>query len=102
MAHTEDMTIDEVVGTRVHMAMFTRRVRQTQLSSEIGITQSTLSKKIHGQRPWTLDELAAAARALGVPLADLIPSLEELPQEDSNFQPFDYRFRDDSPFALAA
>lgn len=75
--------LDIEVGETVHRLMFRRRITQTKLCKSMNMTQSTLSKKLHGERKWTLDDVYAAAAALNVPIEELLPRL------DSNQQPSD-------------
>lgn len=70
-AATVDSTVDEQIGARVHSEMWQRRVTQTALAKSLGVDQSTISKKLRGERPWFAAEVATAARTLGVTVADL-------------------------------
>ena len=80
-----------MIGERVHRTMFRKRVPATQLARKMGISQSTMSKKLHGDRPWTPDDIYKAAYFLGVDPQDFMPALEEwLPHLDSNQKPFGY------------
>lgn len=86
MGYLVPMTnLDIEVGEAVHRLMFRRRITQTSLCKSMGMTQSTLSKKLHGERKWTLEDVYSAASALNVPLDELLPRL------DSNQQPSDYK-----------
>ncbi len=92
------MTTDQLIGERVHQIMFRRRVKQTQLCQRMGISQSTLSNKLHGKRPWTSDEVYLAAYLLKVPVGDILPPINEvLPHLDSNQKPFGKRSDADAP-----
>ena len=72
--YSEGMTnLDTVVGRNIHARMWDARITQTKAAPAIGVTQSALSKKLRGERPWTLDELYAAARVLGCTVDDLLP-----------------------------
>jgi transcriptional regulator with XRE-family HTH domain len=66
---------DEAFGRTVHMVMFDKRVTQSQLAQQIGVDQSTLSKKLRGKRSWTLDEMISVADALRVDARDLLSSM---------------------------
>jgi transcriptional regulator with XRE-family HTH domain len=79
------MSIDAMVGETLHMRMWQKKVPQTRLADRLGISQSTLSKKLRGQVKWSLDELYVVARALDVDVRDLLPHL------DSNQKPFGSR-----------
>ena len=78
-------SLDTQVGKRIHSRMWDRHITQTAMAPRLGMTQSGLSKKLRGDRPWTLDELYRAADALGCTLEELLPRM------DSNQQPSDYR-----------
>jgi transcriptional regulator with XRE-family HTH domain len=75
--------IDELIGERVHHHMWRRRLSQKALGTVLGIGQSGVSKKLHGQSTWSVADLYAAASLLGVEPGDLLPRL------DSNQQPSD-------------
>jgi transcriptional regulator with XRE-family HTH domain len=65
-------TADEAFGLVVHEAMFAQRVSQTKLAAALSVHQTTLSKKLHGERPWTLADAIAIADALRLDLRDLL------------------------------
>ena len=74
-----------MVGERLHLQMWQRKIPQARLANRLGVTQGTLSRKLHGKSPWSLEELYDAAAALGCDVTDLLPHL------DSNQKPFGYR-----------
>jgi len=65
-------TADEAFGRVIHMAMFDRRISQTKLAASLGISQSTLSKRLRGERPWSLTDTIQVADALRMDLRDLL------------------------------
>jgi transcriptional regulator with XRE-family HTH domain len=67
-----DESLDVAVGRRVHMLMWDQKLSQTALSKRLGIAQTTLSKKLHGERGWSLDDLQSIAGALHVSMAYLL------------------------------
>ena len=94
--------LDVAVGRRVHMLMWEQRITQTQLGRRIGVDQSGLGRRLRGERGWSLDDLAATARELGVSMAYLLGESdstkprpdgpdgareEKLPGLDSNQEP---------------
>ena len=94
----EAASLDTLVGRRVHMMMWERRITQTALGREVGIDQSSLSKRLRGERNWTLDDLRAVATALGTSMGYLLgendegpgggaPRPSSLPGLDSNQEP---------------
>lgn len=74
-AHESVPTADEAFGLVVHEAMFRQRISQTKLAAALGITQSALSKKLHGSRPWTLADMIDIADALRLDLRDLLANM---------------------------
>lgn len=94
-SHAE--TWDVRIGRRVHHLMWDAHVTQTELARKVGLSQSTLGKKIRGELGWSPGLLVAIARALDTTVAYLFSETEDprppqrpgvlLPEEDSNFQP---------------
>ncbi|WP_411157526.1 helix-turn-helix domain-containing protein [Nocardia otitidiscaviarum] len=56
---------DEFIGERVHAVMWRLKMSQTDLAAELGITQTALSHKLRGKRPFYARELGAVSVALG-------------------------------------
>ncbi len=75
---------DVVIGRNIHRLMWDRQLTQTAFGPRIGIAQNTLTRKLRGQRGWSADEIAAAARELRVPVGVLFGLLPDL---DSNQEP---------------
>lgn len=74
IARLVDVQVDAEVGGRVQAVMFRRRVTQVQLAEALGLDGSTVSRKLHGDRPWSVAELVAVARFLDVPAAQFLPA----------------------------
>lgn len=55
------------------------RISQEQLGHELGIAQASAGKKLLGLRGWTVDELIATARFLGVPVEQIMPEDDYAP-----------------------
>ena len=84
------MTTAEYVGRRVHMLMWDRHVRQVDLADALGMSSASMSAKLRGRRPWTIDEVIGAAHYLRVTLDELVPDVETwCAAKDSNLQPAD-------------
>ena len=73
------MNADQIIGERVHILMRRDRISQEQLGQALGIAQASASKKLLGQRGWTVDELIAVARFLDVQVTDLLPGNDYAP-----------------------
>lgn len=75
-------TATAIVGKKIHDLLWERRIPQRQLADHIDIDQSTLSRKLRGDRPWTLDEVFSCAGFFDVPLSDLIPERDSFTTTD--------------------
>lgn len=72
-------SLDALVGRRVHMIMWDRRISQTALGKQVGIDQSALGKRLRGERGWSLDDLRLVAHALGTTMGYLLGEGDEPP-----------------------
>jgi transcriptional regulator with XRE-family HTH domain len=66
---------DVEIGARVHTVMWRAKVSQVSLAKRLGMTQTAISRKVRGDRPWFASELLEVASALNVPIADLLPAV---------------------------
>lgn len=81
---------DAEVGELIQIVMRWDRVTQGDVARALGLSQSSVSGKLHGKTPWTLRELHIVARMLRVSVEELvaIPSPKELRAcRDSNPKP---------------
>jgi transcriptional regulator with XRE-family HTH domain len=90
-------TTDVLIGERIHQIMWRQRMTQGQLAARLGLTQTGVSRKIRGERPWFARELLQVAAALNTQVSALLPvefdpnpPVVPLPRLDSNQQPFDH------------
>lgn len=80
---------DEAFGRAVKMVMFQRRITNRRLALTLGIHESALGKKLHGERPWTLTEMIATADWLRVDLRDLLGQMWTGPSPATGTEEFD-------------
>lgn len=73
-------TLDVAAGRRVHLMMWDRKITQVDLGRKIGMDQSSLGKRLRGERGWSLDQLAAVAGALDTSIAYLVGEADEPPR----------------------
>lgn len=73
-------TADQYVGDRIALEMRRRRLTQIETADALGMGQSSLSKKLNGDRGWSLDELLTASRYFSVPLDEMMPGVEYQPR----------------------
>lgn len=59
-----------------------RGVNQKTLARALGCSNSTITRRLDGERPWRVEDLDALAAHFGVPLAALLvpPAVDELAQ----------------------
>ena len=58
--------IDALIGQRVHHVLWRRKIQQRELAEALGITQSTLSRRLRGESAWFAGDLVALADRLDV------------------------------------
>ena len=68
----EDFT--KRVAAEVRAELARQKVSQEALCARIGMSQSTLSRRITGEYPFDTTELAKIAEALGVSVAQFLPN----------------------------
>lgn len=69
-------TADEILGGRFHQEMWDRRLSQREVAAQLGLTQTGLSKKLRGQRQWSIDELLSLASILGLSVPELLEGID--------------------------
>jgi transcriptional regulator with XRE-family HTH domain len=62
----------EAVAAEVRAWMGRRRVSQTALAKQLGISQAAISRRLNSEVPFDLDELFAMADYFGVAPSDLL------------------------------
>jgi len=62
-------------NARAEIARLGRTVQP--IAEQIGQNRVTLGRRLSGQLPFTIDEIVALSRVLGVPLATLLDGVEE-------------------------
>ncbi len=70
MAMTE--TLSGRVAANVRAEIARQGLRQPTVASACDLSQTGLSKRLNGHVQWSINELAAVADALGVPVSVLI------------------------------
>lgn len=60
-------------ATAVRRLMERDGCSQQQLAELLGMSQSSLSRRLNGEYAWRVTEIAAIARRFDVPLAELVP-----------------------------
>lgn len=71
----ELITEESVVG-KVRHRMTDMHLSQAAMAARLGRNQQWLGRRLVGAVPFSVDELATIADALGVPITDLLPDSE--------------------------
>lgn len=66
-----ERAIDAELGRRINARMWDAKVTQMALAPRLGLDQSSLSKKMRGDRPWYWREVVIVAEVLGVTVGEL-------------------------------
>lgn len=66
----------EATGANVRAEMARRKVSQTAVAAHLGLSQTAISHRLNGRVAFNINELHSIAELLGVPLTDLLPSVE--------------------------
>ena len=75
---------DAVAGRRIHMLMWDSKLSQRKLAPLLGMTQANLSKKVRGERGWSIDDLLSVSRFFGVSVSYLVGESENRHPDDPN------------------
>jgi transcriptional regulator with XRE-family HTH domain len=60
------------VAEEIRAVLARRRISGKEMASALGLSQFAMSRRLRGETPFSLDELDAVARHLGVPVSSLI------------------------------
>ncbi len=69
---TQQTKLHDVVSGEVRAHLARSRKTQRDLSELLGISQPQVSARLRGSVVWDVDEIAAIAQWLGVPVSDLV------------------------------
>lgn len=72
-------SLARTISRNVQALMDERRISQAQLADAIGITQSSIGKRLRNSTNWTADDIEAVSIAFDVPVARLIEAAAEAP-----------------------
>lgn len=93
---------DATIGERIHALMWRQKISQASFAKTLGVSQSAMSKKLRGERPWYTAELIATADAFNVTVGYLFGETQKAPTpkseghdlshlSDSNRRPIHYK-----------
>lgn len=67
----------EHIAAEVRAGMARKKITQRKLAEEIGLGLPTLSRRLNGHQPFTIDELLRISQVLGIAFANFFPSEED-------------------------
>lgn len=73
-----DTTASTLVAAEIRAELARRQLSKTWLADQVGAERTSFIKKISGTRELLIDDVWKCARALEVPVVDLLPSEEPL------------------------
>lgn len=68
------MQHDEALGFAINQQMFAERLTNIDLGRALGISKSTVSRKVRGHVTWSAEEVSLAAHLFGIPVDALMPT----------------------------
>jgi len=69
---TATSRIDAEIGRRVHLAIWDLKMSQADFSARVGMSPSSVAKRLRGYLPWSASHLVRAAEVLGTSVAFLV------------------------------
>lgn len=77
-----DETLSEAVARRLRGLLAEQRITASALAREMGMKQSSISRRLVGDTPLTLDELSQIAEILGITEVELLTGQRTVPRPD--------------------
>lgn len=71
--HDELEALRRAVAENVRIALHRKRISQAKAAAAVGISQSSMSRRIVGDLDFSISELYAVARLLEMPVPALLP-----------------------------
>jgi transcriptional regulator with XRE-family HTH domain len=68
------MTTTQQVAANVRAEMARSGLSQASLGTDLGLKQQSLSRRLAGRTPFSVDEAFAVADLLGVPASEIFPT----------------------------
>jgi len=67
-------SVTQSVAAEVRAELARKRIPQSDLAEVLGVSQAGISRRLSGATPFDVNELAAVAAFLGVPVGKLMPA----------------------------
>jgi transcriptional regulator with XRE-family HTH domain len=69
--------LDAEIGRRVHQVMWNQRMTQAVFAAQVGMSQSSVAKRLRGYHGWGAIHLIRAAEALNTSVAYLVGETDD-------------------------
>ncbi len=69
---TTPTTATQRVADTIRAELARRRISQTVVAERLGLSQATVSRRLLGEYPFTVDEVDTIAEMLGLTASDLV------------------------------
>ncbi|MFS0853032.1 helix-turn-helix domain-containing protein [Microbacterium sp. 179-I 3D4 NHS] len=69
--------LDAEIGRRVHQALWDQRMTQAVFAAQVGMSQSSVAKRLRGYHGWGAAHLIRAAEALHTSVAYLVGETDD-------------------------
>ena len=80
--HNNDMTYSERITTEIRVQMVRANIDRATLAVNADIPYDTLGRRLRGESPFDIDELAAVAKALGTTPAAILTTVDQNTPKD--------------------
>lgn len=67
-------TLAELTAEAVRIELARRRISGRNMARSLGWSYTTTARRLNGEYPMNIDELAAVAGFFGIPMAELLPT----------------------------
>lgn len=75
-SYSTELSVDQTVAQTIKAVMAYRRIHQESLAAAVGMTQPQLSRRLGGHTPFKVEEVAAIAKFLNVPVGRLFEGVD--------------------------
>ena len=72
MNNNKTLTVNEAIGREVQLWLKRGDLNQIEVASLLNLTQGTVSSKLRGRSPFSIQELLILSSALNITIADLL------------------------------
>jgi transcriptional regulator with XRE-family HTH domain len=68
-----EQSASQLTAAVVRAELARRKIRGADLAAVLGLSRTTMWRRLNGEHPFDINELVAVAAHIGVPVSDLLP-----------------------------